>query len=330
MQKVLLDPQIRFTTNLPREQQISPIPEPPNLSEDANIPRDLLFELHKPSLTPFHVIVGLEDTTPYIQPDVRNVHLRIRDRRSESNEFNVIQRVNINLVDNVDCRDNEWRASSIEIFKELQASIGQLDGRIGVPDSEEPEYTEYFVIFNVKDKTETFSQNLSNIIIPDGNKLALRVDPVQNNLLELRLLSCLRYWKAVVHLRVLLLPNHKQPWTRELPGFGRRLRSAQVESWQFAAQVTSTFQKTSWPTEISSTTIISKTAIEKALGISTTSLNEAINMTRIITIYKCDGPNRSAEVIAEVTKIQQADALGASALKSFLQSWVNDHPVVDN
>jgi hypothetical protein len=49
---------------------------------------------------------------------------------------------------------------------------------------------------------------------------------------------------------------------------------------------------------------------------STTSLNEAINMTRIITIYGCDGPNRSAEVIAEVAKIQQADALGASALES--------------
>ena len=75
---------------------------------------------------------------------------------------------------------------------------------------------------------------------------------------------------------------------------------------------------------------ISKTAIEKALGISTTSLNEAINMTRIITIYGGDGPNRSAEVIAEVNKIQQVDALGASALKSFLQSWANDHPVADN
>ncbi|KAJ7894083.1 hypothetical protein B0H13DRAFT_1886056 [Mycena leptocephala] len=226
MQKVLLDPQIGFTTNLPGEQQTSPTP-------------------------------WLEDTTPYIQPDVQNVQPRIRDRRSESNQFNVIQRVNINLVDNVDCRDNEWRASSIEIFKELQASIGQLDGRIVVPDSEEPEYTEYFVTFNVKDKTETFSQNLSNIIIPDGNKLALRVDP-----------------------------------------------------------------KTSWPTEISSTTQWKRPSAFQS--------RRSTDMTRIITIYKCDGPNRSAEVIAEVTGIQQADALGASALKSFLQSWANGHPVVDN
>jgi hypothetical protein len=63
-----------------------------------------------------------------IQPDVRNVQLRIRDRRSGTSEFNIIQCVNINVVDNVDCGDNEWRASSMEIFKELQASIGQLDG----------------------------------------------------------------------------------------------------------------------------------------------------------------------------------------------------------
>jgi hypothetical protein len=134
---------------------------------------------------------------PDAQADVRNVQLRIRDRRLGSSEFNVIQRVNINLVDNIECRDNEWRASSRQIFEELQASIGQLDGifpsnplcsyvtiiiigsgRIGVPDSEEQEYTEYFVTFNAEDKTETFAHNLSNIIIPDGNKLELRVDPV--------------------------------------------------------------------------------------------------------------------------------------------------------
>jgi hypothetical protein len=53
-------------------------------------------------------------------------------------------------------------------------------------------------------------------------------------------------------------------------------------------------------------------------------------MTRIITIYGGDGPNWSAEVIAEVNKIQQVDALGASALKAFLQSWADDHPIVDD
>jgi hypothetical protein len=45
-------------------------------------------------------------------------------------------------------------------------------------------FTEYFVTFNVEDKTETFSHNLSNIIIPDGNKLELRVDPASTPFLS--------------------------------------------------------------------------------------------------------------------------------------------------
>jgi hypothetical protein len=53
-------------------------------------------------------------------------------------------------------------------------------------------------------------------------------------------------------------------------------------------------------------------------------------MTRIITIYGGDGANRSEEVIAEVNKIQGVDALGASALKLFLQAWANNHPVVND
>ncbi|KAJ7882942.1 hypothetical protein B0H13DRAFT_1890644 [Mycena leptocephala] len=338
MQRLLLDSHIGFTTNLPGEQQ-SPTPvllEPPN-------PKSAGEQQISPTL-------GLEDTTPDAQPDVRNVQLRIRDRRSGSSEFNVTQRVNINLVDNIDCRDNEWRASSRQIFEELQASIGQLDGsgRIGVPDSEEQEYTEYFVTFNAEDKTETFAHNLSNIIIPDGNKLELRVDPVHNKRprtsspIPASVFESSGPSSGALVAKPQATGDAEVAWLLERiqkrPGYikfnsnrGKVLQNPdRVESWRFAAQVTSTFHKTSWPAELSSTTRISKAAIEKALGVSTTSLNEAINMTRIITIYGCDGPNRSAEVIAEVNKIQPAEALGASALKSFLQSWANDHPIVDS
>ncbi|KAJ7906907.1 hypothetical protein B0H13DRAFT_1880134 [Mycena leptocephala] len=344
MQKLLLDPQFGFTTNLPGEQQ-SPTPEPPNPNPNPN-PKSAGERQTSP--TP-----GLEYTMPNLQPDIRNVQLRIRDRRSRSGEFNVVQRVNINVVDTVDCDENEWRASTMEIFNELQASIAQLDGagRIGVPDSEEQEYTEYFVTFNVEDKTKIFSHNLRNIIIPDGKKLELRVDPaVQAHNKRPRISSpipssvvesshpssgsLVAKPQAAVDAGVawLLGKIEKRPgYTKFHSNRGKVLQNPdRVESWRFAAQVTATFHKTSWPAEISSTTKISKTAIEKALCISTTSLNEAINMTRIIAIYGCDGPNRSAEVIAEVTKIQQADALGASALKYFLQTWANDHPVVDN
>ncbi|KAJ7791510.1 hypothetical protein B0H14DRAFT_2624890 [Mycena olivaceomarginata] len=282
---------------------------------------------------------------PNIQSDVRNVQLRIRDRRSRSNEFNVIQRVNLHFVDNVDCRDNEWQASSMQIFKELQTSIGQLDGRIGVPDSEEHEYTEYFVTFDVEDKTETFSHNPSNIIIPDGNKLELRVQnkcPRTSSPVLLSVSESSGPSSGALVAKPQAAVDAVVAWLREKiekrPGYtkfhsnrGKVLQNPdRVESWKFAAQVTSTFHKTSCPAEILSTTKISKTTIEKALDISTTSLNEAINMTRIITIYGGDGANRSEEVIAEVKKIQEVDALGASALKSFLQAWANDHPVVND
>ncbi|KAJ7790003.1 hypothetical protein B0H14DRAFT_2626508 [Mycena olivaceomarginata] len=245
MQKLLLDSQIGFTTNLPGEQQTSIAPKPPNPSKDANVSRGL--EDSVPNIQP-------EDTVPNIQPDVRNVQLRIRDRRFGSSEFNVIQRVNLNFVDHVDCRDNEWRAS-----------------RIGVPDSEEREYTEYFVTFNVEDKTETFSHNFPNIIIPDGNKLELRVDPNKHP----RTLSPipLSVSESSGPSLSALVARPQAPvdagvtWLREKiekrPGYtkfhsnrGKVLQNPdRVESWKFAAQVTSTFHKTSWPAEISSRTV---------------------------------------------------------------------------
>jgi hypothetical protein len=49
-------------------------------------------------------------------------------------------------------------------------------------------------------------------------------------------------------------------------------------------------------------------------------------MIRIIDTHTADGPNHSEEVIAEVSK-SQVEVPGATALKSFLQAWANDHPV---
>ena len=57
-------------------------------------------------------------------------------------------------------------------------------GRIGIPDRQKPEYTEYFVVFDVEEGNNIFAANLSNIVIPDGNRLELRVDDVSPNLLS--------------------------------------------------------------------------------------------------------------------------------------------------
>ncbi|KAJ7902270.1 hypothetical protein B0H13DRAFT_2026848 [Mycena leptocephala] len=114
-QKLLLDPEIGFTTNLPGEHTpgILQIPrphlsEPPNPKYAGVQQTSPTPESHNKSPTGNASFPkGLEDTMSKIQPDVRNVQLRIRDRRSGTSEFNIIQRVNINVVDNVDCGDNE-------------------------------------------------------------------------------------------------------------------------------------------------------------------------------------------------------------------------------
>ncbi|KAJ7843453.1 hypothetical protein B0H13DRAFT_1909380 [Mycena leptocephala] len=297
MQKLLLDPQFGFTTNLPGEQQ-SPTPEPPNPNPNPKSAGERQTSPTPGNSDSLPICPGMGMARIYdAEPSARCSECPAPNsgRRSRSGEFNVVQRVNINVVDTVDCDENEWRASSMEIFNELQASIAQLDGagRIGVPDSEEQEYTEYFVTFNVEDKAKIFSPNLRNIIIPDGNKLELRVDPAHNKRPRISSPipssvvesshpssgSLVAKPEAAVDTGVawLLEKIEKCPGYTKFHSNRRKVlqNPDRVESWRFAAQVTATFHKTSWPAEISSTT----TAIEKALCISTTSLNEAINMT---------------------------------------------------
>ncbi|KAJ7776693.1 hypothetical protein B0H14DRAFT_3164436 [Mycena olivaceomarginata] len=326
MQKLLLDPHNNFTIHVVEPTGTSP--ERPVASEEAR-------SLRGPEDT-------VQNTQQDVQRDVRPVQLLIQDRRARSFELNVAQRVNLNFFDATECRNNEWRASSTELFNELQASVGRLEGsgRMGIPDRQKPEYTEYFVVFDVEEGNNIFAANLSNIVIPDGNRLELRVDDIKNKRLrtaspEPQLGSQSAGPSTTKPSTVL---DSGISWLREKiekrPGYakfhsnrGKVLQNAdRVEFWRFAAQVATTFHKTSWPTEISSTTKISKEAIEKALKIGSTSLNDAITMIRIIDTHTADGPNRSEEVIAEVSK-SEVEAPGATALKSFLQAWANDHPI---
>ncbi|KAJ7748725.1 hypothetical protein B0H14DRAFT_3167048 [Mycena olivaceomarginata] len=289
MQKLLLDPQNGFTIHVVEPTGTSPGPE----DTVQNTPQD-------------------------VQRDVRPVQLLIQDQRARSFELNVAQRVNLNLFDATECRNNEWRASSTELFNELQASVGRLEGsgRMGIPDRQKPKYTEYFVVFDVEEGNNIFAANLSNIVIPDGNRLELRVNDIKNKRLRTASpdpqLGSQSAGPSTIKPSTVL--DSGVSWLRETiekcSGYakfdsnrGKVLPNAdRVEFWRFAAQVATTFHKTSWPTEILSTTKISKEAIEKALRIGSTSLNDAITMIRIIDSHTADGPNRSEEVIAEVSK----------------------------
>ncbi|KAJ7798102.1 hypothetical protein B0H14DRAFT_2908232, partial [Mycena olivaceomarginata] len=312
MQKLLLDPQNGFTIHVVEPTGTSP--EHLVAPEEPRSPRG-------PEDT-------VQNTQQDVQRDVRLVQLLIQDRRATSFELNVAQR----------CRNNEWRASSTELFNEFQASVGRLEGfgRMGIPDRQKPEYTEYFVIFNVEEGNDLFAANLSNIVIPDGNRLELRVDDIKNKRPrtaspgpQLASQSAGPSTKPSTALDsgILWLQKNiekRSGYAKFHSNRGKVLQNAdRVEFWRFAAEVATIFHKTSWPTEISSTTKISKEAIEKALRIGSTSLNDVITMIRIINTYTADGPNRSDEVIAEVSK-SQVEAPGATALKSFLQAWAND------
>ncbi|KAJ7713776.1 hypothetical protein B0H14DRAFT_2644656 [Mycena olivaceomarginata] len=236
MQKLLLDPQIGFTTNLPGEQPTSINPEPPNPSKDANVSR------------------GLENTMPNIQSDVRNVQLRIRDRRFE---FNVIQRVNLHFVDNVDCRDNEWRASSMQYSRNFRPQSDNLTVFLlllcsiasGGPCADKRPRTSSPVPLSVSESSG-----------PSSGALVAKPQAAVD--------------AGVAWLREKI---EKRPgYTKFHSNRGKVLQNPdRVESWKFAAQVTSTFHKPRAPPKYRLQLLtfriqkISKTTIEKALGIST-------------------------------------------------------------
>lgn len=122
-------------------------------------------------------------------------------------------------------------------------------GILGIPDRLNPEYTEYFVTFNVEERTETYATTLTNIIIPEGNRLEVRVDDVVSWIWlfeqHLILFNAIRYGirssrqrllplistttapshRPVLPVDPLLNPKHFQ--LKESPGFKPRLRNAQ-------------------------------------------------------------------------------------------------------
>ncbi|KAJ7498438.1 hypothetical protein B0H11DRAFT_2381793 [Mycena galericulata] len=347
MKGMLLDRQMGFTTPVIGEEQ--------RLSEQI-IPT---APVHNEPVQQQHLSDQIIPTAPVHDEPVQRsssdsehplkaIQLLVEDQRSTSSIMNVSQRVDVNLVDVHGCQDGEWRASSVDIFRALQGSMGRLQGsgRTGIPDHQSSNYTEYFITFN--DDEATFAPHLTNLVVPKENRLSLRV----HHLLLLKREHSPS--PAPADTVQSLIPSSSGATTTEVsnkpasilwlqekiqrrPGYvkfrsnrGKVLQNVdRVEFWRFAAEVSEMYCKTSWPSEISNKKI-TRSAVETALEIGSTSLTDALNMTRIIKLYTTEGPNKSDEVITEIGKSQENIIPGATALKLFLQKWENEHPIIDN
>ncbi|KAK6974832.1 hypothetical protein R3P38DRAFT_2811345 [Favolaschia claudopus] len=330
MQQLLLDPRLGFTTTKPAHspvaESVPQSPSPNALAEftaqaNSNIPSDM----ESPA-------------------SCKTVQLLIQDNRRPSAVFNTSQQITLTCVDFEDCGEGQWRASSAELFNKLQASFGRLEGigKIGVADRENSKYTEFFVTFDTKHNSHIFSPNMTHIIVPRGNRLELRVDETQptNSATTSSLGPPESTPIPSTPSKSSKIPEDEVLWLREqiekCPGYAtfdaNRNKVLQnpdrVKFWQFSAQVVATFHKTAWPSAVSSTKAISKEAIQNALRVGSTSLTEAVAMTRIVEIYTKDGPNYSEEVVSEINRMQDSvDHVGAAALKLFLQEWAGSHPI---
>ncbi|KAJ7486390.1 hypothetical protein B0H11DRAFT_2192366 [Mycena galericulata] len=348
MKGMLLDRQMGFTTpgigeeqhHLP-DQIISTAPV-----HNEPVQQQLLSE-QTLAATPVHDEPVQQFSSDSEHP-LKSIQLLVEDQRSTSSIMNVSQRVDVKLVDVHGCQDGEWHASSVDIFRALQSSMGRLQGsgRIGIPDRQSSNYTEYFITFN--DDEATFAPHLTNLVVPKENRLSLRVhhlfllkrehspspapaDTVQSLIPSSSGATTTEVSNKPASILWLQEKIQRRPgYVKFRSNRGKVLQNVdRVEFWRFAAEVSEMYCKTCWPSHISNKKI-TRSAVETALEIGSTSLTDALNMTRILKLYTTEGPNKSDEVVTEICKSQENIIPGATALKLFLQKWENEHPIIDN
>ncbi|KAK7056118.1 hypothetical protein R3P38DRAFT_3254035 [Favolaschia claudopus] len=255
MQKLLLDPRLGFTTIQP----LAAIPSPGRLHPRPKLVFLLPVQIYLRSLLGrlvlfnylFKIVEVLPEFLTYL-----NVFL-------------------LAFADAEDCDNGEWRASSSEVFSELQASFGRLQGagKIGIPDREDNKYTEFFVTFNSAENEQDEQLELRvehhPNLLPTSSQTKTEMIPAESN--SPRSTSTLPK-----------IPDDAVKWLQEKiekrTGYAtfnsnrnKVLQNRErVEFWKFAAQVVTMFHKTAWPSSIlsiSSTKTITMDAIQKALRI---------------------------------------------------------------
>ncbi|KAK7053516.1 hypothetical protein R3P38DRAFT_2601197 [Favolaschia claudopus] len=233
------------------------------------------------------------------------------------------------------------------LLRELKPRTRNLGpARLGVDDPQNEGYQIIFAALPAADEPETsIVIGEASVVISNSNVLTVFVSSKPTNPLIAinKVFSASPRSKATQDkIATPLTPDELKyliDLAKKTPGYdafdgkiNHRLANLdRVEYWRFIDRFCTKYFKTQWPAGINrsgTSTTISKAAIETALGLKQTSINEAIHMAELLRYYYDEGPTRSAEVVQLVeTEAGTADKVGADVLKKFLIAWSKDHPV---
>nr|GAT44651.1 predicted protein [Mycena chlorophos] len=280
----------------------------------------------------------LNEPTP---SSIRNLTLFVRDMRDTHTE-NVS--VDVSLRCETELGGNPRRAYRIrahELLTALQDSIAAIAGpaKIGVPNEDEPSYTSYFATFDA----DSFSVPRPEFLFTGRDaKLHLVVGQHANSASgsssSLKNHHLPKLPTSSSRPRVSNPPSEKQlAWLRaQLAAtqgsaefearHNKRLSNLhRAQYWKFASDFSRKWQKERWPSELcsSSDSRIRKHAIENALKLGPTALNQAINMAQILdsAYFGVRAVLEVVQVVENETKVGEGEAL-----VEFLTDWAKAHP----
>ncbi|KAJ6498707.1 hypothetical protein DFH09DRAFT_1103068 [Mycena vulgaris] len=270
----------------------------------------------------------------------RSIVLLVEDIRPLLSE-RVPQRVAVSVINPDDSGGCEWQASSLEIVDALQASISAFKAIPGAEDIENDSAPSPMLL----DIPQSGTLKLTVAHIQGGFCQAPRSESLTDHVAELLV------WakasgepkdssasKIVKKKRPTPLTPQELAWLTEKakisPGFdifnanhnSRLNNSDRVKYWKFAATFCAKYYKTQWPVGLAQSNgiTIRRAAIEEVLGIATTSMAQAINMDRILSIHY-DGAHKSEEVARMIDATENIS--GSDSLAKFLSDWEKEHPV---
>ncbi|KAJ7912000.1 hypothetical protein B0H13DRAFT_1875232 [Mycena leptocephala] len=263
LKQKLLDPKLGFTTNQPI---IAGAAEP--RAQQSRVP---LTETTTVALgiNSFHFLSMYNPLNNLLAAQVmKSIQLLINDRRLPSFPINTSQRIDVRFINSDECTEGEWRANASEILVALQHSVGRLAGAYFIPqlvllslaihpeqDRVDASYTEYFVEMTANDHAENFTTDPQLLIIPNNNRLNLRVDCVPGIYPESQ--SAETFGIQSLIQPVLLPPTFINAGTSGDTVAGTRSKqlptnSERVAYWRFAFNAKQDLHKKPWPTEVSS------------------------------------------------------------------------------